>query len=100
MKSILNKPKLHVKKGDVVVAIRGEDAVGNKTGKVLQVFPEKGRALVEGFNYVKKHLRKTQDNPQGGIVEKEAPISVSNLKLHNAADDQKKEKSAAAKESK
>ena len=71
-----------LKRGDVVIAISGEDAVGNKTGKILQVFPETQRALVEGFNYVKKHLRKSQDNPKGGIVEKEAPMHISNLKLH------------------
>ena len=71
-----------VKRGDIVVAISGEDAADNKTGKILQVFPETQRAIVEGFNYVKKHLRKSQDNPKGGIVEKEAPMHISNLKLH------------------
>lgn len=78
---IAPKQKLHIKRGDVVMAISGEDADGKKTGKVLQVFPKAGRAIVEGFHYVKKHLRKSQDNPQGGIVEKEAPMHVSNLKL-------------------
>lgn len=73
--------KLHIKRGDMVVAISGEDAAGGKVGKVLQVFPKEQRAIVEGFNYVKKHLRKSQDNPKGGIVEKEAPIHVSNLKV-------------------
>jgi large subunit ribosomal protein L24 len=81
-----------VKRGDIVVAISGEDAAAQKTGKILQVFPETQRALVEGFNYVKKHLRKSQDNPKGGIVEKEAPVHISNLKLHTESD----EKSAAA----
>ena len=69
--------KPHIKKGDIVVAISGEDV--GKSGKVLQVMPNQGRAVVEGLNYVKKHLRKTQDNPNGGIVEKEAPIALSNL---------------------
>ena len=86
--------KMHIKRGDIVMAISGEDADGKKTGKVLQVFPSQQRAIVEGFNYVKKHLRKSQDNPQGGIVEKEAPIHVSNLKLHKAD-----EKSAPVKKS-
>jgi large subunit ribosomal protein L24 len=72
--------KSRIKKGDIVMAITGEDAGGKKTGKVLQVLPEQQRAIVEGMNYVKKHMRKTQDNPQGGIVEKEAPIHLSNLK--------------------
>ncbi len=67
-----------IKKGDTVQAIAGDDK--GKTGKVLQVLPETGRALVEGLNFVKKHMRKTQDNPQGGVVEKEAPINLSNLK--------------------
>ena len=85
MKSTTLRPKLHIKRGDIVVAISGEDAVSKKAGKVLQVFPSKGRAIVEGFNYVKKHMRKTQDNPQGGIIEKEAPIAVSNLKVQTPA---------------
>ncbi|QHI68244.1 50S ribosomal protein L24 [Tichowtungia aerotolerans] len=70
-----------IKKGDSVQAIAGEDK-GN-TGKVLQVLPESGCALVEGLNFVKKHIRKTQDNPQGGVIEKEAPIHLSNLKKVN-----------------
>ena len=71
---------LHIKKGDMVLAISGEAAGGGKPGKVLQVLPKEAKAIVEGYNYVKKHMRKTQDNPTGGIVEKEAPIHVSNLK--------------------
>lgn len=67
-----------IKKGDTVLVIAGDD--NGKTGKVLQVLPETGRALVEGLNFVKKHMRKTQDNPQGGVIEKEAPIHLSNLK--------------------
>ena len=72
-------PKQRIKKGDTVIAITGDDA--GKSGKVLQVMTGKGRVVVEGLNYVKKHLRKTQDNPNGGIVEKEAPMVLSNLKL-------------------
>ncbi len=67
-----------IKKGDTVKVIAGDD--NGKAGKVLQVIPETGRALVEGLNFVKKHMRKTQDNPQGGVFEKEAPIHLSNLK--------------------
>lgn len=92
MRRLVATPKMHIKRGDIVMAICGEDADGKKTGKVLRVIPETGRALVEGFNYVKKHLRKSQDNPKGGIVEKEAPIHVSNLKLHTG-----EEKPVAAK---
>lgn len=82
----MNKPKLHVRRGDVVRAISGEDAAGKKTGKVLKVYPATGRALVEGFNFVKKHLRKSQDNPNGGIVEKEAPLAVSKLAVVTRAE--------------
>ena len=75
----MNKVKIHVRRGDVVRAISGEDAAGQKTGKVLKLYPKKGRALVEGFNFVKKHMRKSQDNPSGGIVTKEAPMASSKL---------------------
>jgi len=71
-----------IKKNDTVVAIAGADA--GRSGKVLEVLPGKGRALVEGLNLVKKCLRRSQDNPQGGIVEKEAPIEMSNLMLYCA----------------
>jgi large subunit ribosomal protein L24 len=70
---------MHVRRGDIVRAISGEDADGKKTGKVLKVYPKTGRALVEGFNFVKKHMRKSQDNPNGGIVTKEAPMAASKL---------------------
>ena len=73
------KINMHVRRGDVVKAISGEDADGKKTGKVLKVYPETGRALVEGFNFVTKRMRKTQDNPNGGIVSKEAQMAESNL---------------------
>jgi large subunit ribosomal protein L24 len=74
-------PKFKLKRGDLVKAIAGEDAASGKTGKVLRVDPASQRALVEGFNLVKKHIKRSQDYPQGGIVEKEAPIHVSNLKV-------------------
>ena len=67
-----------LRKGDEVVVITGEDK-GSK-GKILQVMREKNRVLVEGINMSKKHERKTQDNPQGAIVEREAPIHYSNVK--------------------
>jgi large subunit ribosomal protein L24 len=67
-----------IKKGDLVKAICGDDK--GKTGKVLQVLSGNQRALVEGLNFVKKHMRKTQDNPQGGVFDKEASIHISNLK--------------------
>jgi large subunit ribosomal protein L24 len=93
VKKAVQRQKLHVKRGDIVKAISGEDAASQKTGKVLQVFPKTGRVLVEGFNFATKHLRKSQDNPKGGIVQKEASIHASNLKVVGA------EEKAAAKES-
>lgn len=66
-----------VRKKDTIMVIAGEEA--GKTGKVLHVYKEKNRAIVEGLNLVKKALRKSQDNPNGGIVEKEGSIAVSNL---------------------
>ena len=71
--------KLHVKKGDTVMVIAGEDK--GKTGKVLKVYPEKNRAIVEGLNLVKKHTKPNAKNTQGGIVDQEAPIHISNLML-------------------
>jgi large subunit ribosomal protein L24 len=70
--------KLHIKKGDKVVVIAG--ASKGASGSVLQVFPEKNRAIVEGVNIRKKHTKPTNDNP-GGINEIAAPIHVSNLML-------------------
>ena len=67
-----------LRKGDEVVVIAGDDK-GSK-GKILQVLREKNRILVEGINMSKKHERKTQDNPQGAIVEREATIHYSNVK--------------------
>ena len=65
-------------KGNEVIVIAG-DHKGSK-GKILEVLREKNRVLVEGVNLVKKHERKTQDNPQGSIVEREASIHISNVK--------------------
>ncbi len=71
--------KLHVKKGDTVKVIAGEDK--GAVAKVLKMYPEKNRAIVEGVNMVKKHTKPNAKNTQGGIVEKEAPIHISNLML-------------------
>jgi large subunit ribosomal protein L24 len=69
-----------VKKGDTVICTHGVSA--GKTGKVLHVKSGGNRVLVEGLNLVKKCLRKTQDNPQGGISEKESPLAISNVMLY------------------
>jgi len=67
-----------IKKGDEVVVIAG-DHKGSK-GKILEFLRDKNRVLVEGVNLVKKHEKKTQDNPQGAIVEREASIHFSNVR--------------------
>jgi large subunit ribosomal protein L24 len=69
--------KLHIKKGDTVVVIAGN--YRTKEGKVLEVIRATGKAIVEGVNMVKKHTKPNAAHPQGGIVEKEAPIHISNL---------------------
>jgi large subunit ribosomal protein L24 len=74
-----NTVKCHIKKGDTVTVIAGDDK--GKSGKVLQINPQVGRALVEGLNFAKKHMRKTEENPQGGVVEVEGSIAISNLKV-------------------
>jgi large subunit ribosomal protein L24 len=71
-------PKLHIKKGDRVQVIAGN--YKGETGEVLEVFPDKNRAIVDNVNMVKKHRKPTQNNP-GGIVEISAPIHISNLML-------------------
>lgn len=73
------KTKIHVRKGDTVLVITGKSA--GKKGKILSVIPDKSRVVVEGVNVVKRHSKPTQRMPQGGIVEKEAPIHSSNVML-------------------
>ncbi|MFA1821665.1 50S ribosomal protein L24 [Virgibacillus oceani] len=68
---------MHVKKGDKVKVISGKDR--GKEGTILEAFPKKDRVLVEGINMVKKHAKPSQENPQGGILELEASIHVSNV---------------------
>jgi large subunit ribosomal protein L24 len=70
---------LKIKKGDLVEVIKGKD--NGKKGKVLVVLPKEMRAIVEGINLVKKHMRRRREDEQGGIVSIEAPISISNLAL-------------------
>ena len=69
--------KLHVKKGDAVFVIAGN--YKGREGKVLEVIRATEKAIVEGVNMVKKHTKPNAAHPQGGIVEKEAPIHISNL---------------------
>ena len=71
--------KAKIKKGDTVQVIAGDEK--GKSGKVLQVLPESGRVLVEGVNLVKKHMQKSEENPQGGIIDREAAMAISNVKV-------------------
>lgn len=71
--------KLHIKKGDTVFVNAGNDK--GKTGRVLEVQIAKNRAIVEGINMVSKASKPNAQNPQGGIVKKEAPIHISNLNV-------------------
>jgi large subunit ribosomal protein L24 len=86
---------LHVKKGDQVEVISGN--FRGSSGRILAVFPGKQRVVVEGVRIIKKHLRKSQDNPSGKIAEREGPIHISNVKL---IEREKKTEKKAAKKSK
>ena len=68
---------LHVKKGDEVVVIAGADK--GKRGRIISVSPKKARVIVEGARMIKKHMRKSQQNPQGAIIEREGTIHISNV---------------------
>jgi len=76
---------LNIKKGDMVVVIRGEDRVIDKKSarprRVIRVYPKRRRVVVEGVNMVYKHVRQSKKHPRGGRIEKEAPIDISNVML-------------------
>jgi large subunit ribosomal protein L24 len=91
----MNRIKFHVKKGDQVEVISGN--FRGSSGRILAVFPGKQRVVVEGVRIIKKHLRKSQDNPSGKIAEREGPIHISNVKL---IEREKKTEKKAAKKSK
>jgi large subunit ribosomal protein L24 len=75
--------KFHVKKGDQVVVLAGKEK--GKSGKIIHVMTKKGRVVVEGLQMIKKHTRKSQQNPNGAIVEREGSIHISNVKKAEAA---------------
>lgn len=75
----MGKAKIHVRNGDTVVVISGKDK--GKKGKVLRGFPSDKKVLIEGVNMIKRHTRPSQQNPQGGIVEQEAPIYADKVML-------------------
>lgn len=79
----MSRSKFHVKKGDTVQVITGK--YRGAQGKVLQILPKKEQVLVEGVRFIKKHTRRSQEHPQGAIVEREGPLHISNVKLLEAS---------------
>jgi large subunit ribosomal protein L24 len=92
----MNRLKFHVKKGDHVEVISGN--FKGSSGKILEVLPKKQRVLVEGVRLIKKHLRKSQDNPSGKIAEREGPIHISNVRVLETEKKSEKKKESAKKE--
>ena len=82
--------RYHVKRGDPVVVISGSHR--GKEGKILEILPAKDRARVEGLAMVKRHTKKSQEHPQGAIVEREGSIHISNLMLKAVHDSSKRKK--------
>jgi large subunit ribosomal protein L24 len=82
------RTRIRLKKDDIVEVIAGRDS--GKRGKILAVLPEKGRVIVQGVNFIKRHTRPNpQRNIKGGIAEREAPIHVSNVMIVSPDDDKK-----------
>ena len=86
----MNTAKFHVKRGDTVQVISGNHR--GSSGRILQVIPERAQVIIEGVRLIKKHQRKTQDNPNGAIVEREGPLHISNVKLVERATSEKEKK--------
>ena len=85
--------KFHVKRNDVVVVIAGSHK--GKSGKILEVLPAKQRARIEGVAMMKRHLKKSQEHPQGTIAEREGSVHLSNLMLQSVYDASKRKKATA-----
>jgi large subunit ribosomal protein L24 len=75
----MNRTKFHVRRGDTVEVISGNHK--GASGKILEIKPDKSQVIIEGVRMIKKHQRKTQDNPNGAIIEREGPLHISNVKL-------------------
>lgn len=91
----MSRAKTHVKKGDTVVVTTGESK--GSQGTVLEVLPAKGRVIVEGVNMIKKAIKPSQQNQNGGFQEKEAPVHISNVKKVDAPAKTAKKKVAKKK---
>jgi large subunit ribosomal protein L24 len=92
----MNRIKLHIRKGDNVEVISGN--FRGSSGKVLEVIARKQRVLIEGVRLIKKHLKKSQDNPQGKIAEREGPIHISNVRVLERGERATKGKGSKKKE--
>ena len=86
--------KFHVKRNDIVVVIAGSHK--GKSGKILEVLPAKSRARIEGVAMMKRHLKKSQEHPQGTIAEREGSVHISNLMLQSVFDASKRKKAPTA----
>jgi len=90
----MSRPTFHVRRGDTVEVISGNHK--GASGKVLQIIPAKSQVIIEGVRMIKKHQRKSQDQPNGAIIEREGPLHISNVKLlEKAASDKPAKKKAA-----
>jgi len=89
----MSHPKFHVRRGDTVQVISGNHK--GASGKILQVIPEKSQVVIEGVRMIKKHQRKSQDQPNGAIIQREGPLNISNVKLVEKASTEKTKKKAA-----
>ena len=94
----MNRARFHVKQGDNVIVISGNHK--GSTGKILQILAKKKRVLIEGVRMIKKHVRKSQNHPEGGIIELEGPIHVSNVKKIEVIEEVKRKSKQTTKKSK
>lgn len=88
----MSRPKFHVKRGDIVEVISGNHR--GASGKILQVIPAKSQVIIEGVRLIKKHQRRTQDNPNGAIIQREGPLHISNVRVVTTDTATKAKKSA------
>ena len=91
----MSSTKFHVKRGDTVQVISGNHR--GSSGRILKVLPDKAQVIIEGVRLIKKHQRKTQDNPNGAIIQREGPIHISNVKVveRGTTEKEKRKKKAA-----
>lgn len=89
----MSKNRFHVKRGDAVEVISGNHK--GATGKVLEILSAKSQVIIEGVRMIKKHQKKSQDQPNGAIIEREGPVHISNVKIVEVKEPADKKKKAA-----